>query len=224
MPDPSTPISPEPDLSAALEDAEGQALVEDILARKKLRNARERFFQQVVFGDVRTDGHGNVIPRELPDYWSSVKEAWDTHVEGKLTYTRSLNQPAMIGIDPAGGPESLVVWMDEYTRFFREQYQDPHLVVREVVEEWTLTPKQPEIPEVSSVRWSCKAPTGPVYSVGTYGWAMEQAESMQSPHVVEYNRKLALEYRGKVSRLSEFLGGKPGDYNHPEVPESSRRG
>lgn len=65
----------EHDLSAALEDAEGQALVQEILDRKRARNIRDRFFEQMVWGSVQTDGHGNVIPRPEPEHWAAIRTA-----------------------------------------------------------------------------------------------------------------------------------------------------
>lgn len=60
-------------LSAALEDAEGRALVQKILDRKEARNIRDRFFEQMMWGDVHTDGHGNVIPRPEPEHWAAIR-------------------------------------------------------------------------------------------------------------------------------------------------------
>ena len=159
---PSTPMPADPVLSAALEDAEGRTLVEDILFRKKLRNARERFFQQMVWGDVRTDGHGNVIPRELPEHWQHLKAAAVSG--GGVEYTRRLNRPATVRVGgrAAGkvsgqieGTRTAVAWLDEIARTLGKQLnRDPHLQVREVVTRYELTPALRTVPDVGPVRWA----------------------------------------------------------------------
>lgn len=160
---PSTPTSSDPVLSAALEDAEGRALVEDIIERKRLTNIRERFFQQMVWGDVQTDGHGNVIPRELPEYWQHLKAA--ALAGGGVEYTRNYNKPATlrVGGKASGkvsaqieGTREAIGWLDEHVRFLVEQYRDPYEGVREVVERERrdLTPVALTVPAVGPVRWA----------------------------------------------------------------------
>lgn len=62
-------------LSAALEDAEGHALVEKILADKEVRNAAEKARQLMLFGEYFEDEAGWVIPRETPEYWKELAAA-----------------------------------------------------------------------------------------------------------------------------------------------------
>lgn len=220
------------DLSAALEDAEGRKLADDIIARKKYRNIRDRFMQQLIWGDVLTDGHGNVIPRELPDYWASVKEAWDAHVEGKLTHTRALNRPAVTELR---GPMFHMTWTDELMthqtgvsmRVGGRGYGKRAAQI-EALRRWNSRPgvyHPKDVSRIGSVRWICPRPTdppAPVYAVGSYGWAMEQAIAFQSPYVVEHNRKLNAKVAAKVSAIHDILGVTPHGSNSPQVPEDAR--
>lgn len=205
MPAPSTPTPSEFDLSAALEDAEGKALAEAIIARKKYRNIRDRFMQQMMWGEVLTDGHGNVIPRELPDYWASVKEAWDARVEGNLMTheTGWRSRP-----------------LDEYAdSFLAEMHR--YAGVREVARKWLymdeLTRRRArlglDVPAVLSVRWVCKTPTAPVYAIGTNGWLMEQYQARLTPEMRKHNRRIAEENAAIMDRYADLLGVKPHGTN-----------
>lgn len=206
------PTSPEFSLSAALEDAEGAAMVEEIIERKRLHNIRERFFQQLAWGGVHTDGHGNAIPRELPEHWQSLREAAVNG--GGVSYTRSLNRPDVlrIGGHRAGkvsaqieGSRAVLYWLDEHVGFLAEEWRDPHQEVRDLV---VRTPwaEPSTVPEIGSVRWACKAPTAPVYAAGSNGWLVEQVELMQYPPTREYNRKLSEKEVELVSRFARGLG------------------
>lgn len=227
--DPST-STPEFSLSAALEDAEGRELADAIIARKKYRNIRDRFMQQLIWGDVLTDGHGNVIPRELPDYWASVKEAWDAHVEGKLTHTRSLNRPSVTELR---GPMFHMSWTDELMTH-ETGWRHPLIVggrghgkrLRQIeaLRRWNSRPEAfipHKAPDIGEVRWVCKPPTAPVYAVGTNGWLWEQAEARVSPEMREYNRKLESRYRAKVSGLLDLLGVTPNGSNNSQVQKDA---
>jgi hypothetical protein len=219
--DPSTPTSPEFSLSAALEDAEGRELADAIIARKKYRNIRDRFMQQLIWGDVLTDGHGNVIPRELPDYWASVKEAWDAHVEGKLTHTRSLNRPAVTELR---GPMFHMTWTDELMThetgwrnrllvggrgYGKNRARAESLRGREVITDFLAGIRGEDRPWASSIRWVCKPPTAPVYAVGTNGWLMEQAEARVTPAMREHNRRIGEQNAALYAKFADLLGVKP---------------
>jgi hypothetical protein len=216
---PSMPgTKPMLDLSAALEDAEGRELADAIIARKKYRNIRDRFMQQLVWGDVLTDGHGNVIPRELPDYWASVKEAWDAHVEGKLTHTRSLNRPAVTELR---GPMFHMTWTDE--AFPHPQRwivggrgHGKRMRQIEALRRWNSRPEAfipHKAPDIGEVRWVCKPPTAPVYAVGTNGWLMEQAEARVTPAMREHNRRIGEQNAALYAKFADLLGVTPHGSN-----------
>lgn len=199
-------------LSAALEDAEGHKLADDIIARKKWRNARDRLMQQLIWGDVLTDGHGNVIPRELPAYWSSVKDAWDNHVEAKVTHTRTLNRPP---VTVMRGPRFHMTWTDEPFRLVvggrghgKNLARQEWLRGRGIVTDFLAGIRGEDKPWASSITWVCKRPTAPVYAKGTMGWAMEQYEASLTPEMRAYNRKLASDNAALYDRAARALGLK----------------
>lgn len=219
------------DLSAALEDAEGRKLAQDIIDRKKWRNARDRFLQQLIWGDVLTDGHGNVIPRELPDYWASVKEAWDTHVEGKLTHTRSLNRPAVTELR---GPMFHMTWTDElmthetgWRPLAGGRGHGKRMRQIEALRKWNSRPEAfipHKAPDIGEVHWACRRPTAPVYAVGSNGWLMEQAALTQYPPMRDHNRKLNPRVADKVSALYDILGvGDHGSDDSQVQQDASHR-
>ena len=182
-------------LSAALEDAEGKTLVEDILFRKKLRNARERFFQQLVWGDVQTDGHGNVIPRELPEHWKPLQQA--AVAGGGVEYTRRLNRPDTVRIGGAmEGTRTAFAWLDEIHRQLHEKL-DAQAREREALEKLLTEAMARPVaaPEIGSVCWSYRAhPPRP----GTGAWFEAEASGIISgksniDQLVEKIRSIQLE-------------------------------
>lgn len=142
----------------------------------------------------------------------------------------------VMGIDPAGGPESAVVyvggrghgkvarmqaqlegsraaisWLDEYAAFIAELHRDPYKQVRDVVESARAVPKKQTAPAVETVRWACKSPTALVYPKGSMGWYAFMAEARMMDAFAEDNRKLNARWNAKVSAVQELLGvGKHG--------------
>lgn len=199
------------DLTAALNDPAGIDLVEGILERKKARNLRDRFFEQMVWGEVRTDGHGNVIPRPVPDYWASLDAALEKARARKITYTQKLNALPVLSIDPADGSEPTVMWVDEHLNLMTHaRGHGKTALARRWLERREigalLTDHRPApAPDIRSVRWECLSPTAKVHT-GKNGVLVERSHAYFKPAEWEHNRKLNQRYVDAVDMVHQILG------------------
>lgn len=187
--DPSSPTS-EPDLSAALEDAEGRALAEAIM--------RRRVTACTAAGLHSLDGC----------------QVCGVPVKGLMTHETGWRAPEKIGARVE------MTWQDVSYEFMAlmlgyssveemHKASEERRIFRETVEGWSTEPLPVNIPEIASVRWVCKAPTEPVYAEGTDGWLTEQVLARITPAQREYNRKLTKENAAVMDRFAKLLGVKP---------------
>lgn len=161
----------------------------------------EYYRQLMIYGSCQTDEDGVPVPREVPEHWHALGNALrgqsvtgylpsgvqvSGHRAGKRTMIKAILEGAGTSTPPDNGG---------FTLHGVPEYQpQPLKVIADVAPE--------------DVRWSCKRPTTPIYAVGTYGWAMEQAAARISPAEREYNRKLNAESAAMMASFAEMLGIK----------------
>lgn len=209
-------------MDAALNDAEGRRLVEDILRRKRLE--------------------------QLWGYYATFHPAYDPFkaTREKLAELSAETGKAVQYVQRLNGPSSLQVWVDEIQQW-RDAYApseysgmftaEARLMTHgtgwrysmliggrghgkrtaqiEALRKWNSRPAASiphKAPGIAGVRWICAKPTDPfppVYAPGSYGWMMEQYEARLTPAIREHNRKIREENAALMAEFADLLGVKP---------------
>lgn len=166
--DRSTPTSPEFDVSAALEDAEGRELVERIHDPANPRLARNRT-------NIYVSGRGygkTAMSKEWVELGAATEIEW-VDVAPELPTMMPTPLPASVEMTIENVSEEFYRLLFGATRAEMQEMARKRQELVDFAAGWRAAPPLGTAPAVGEVRWGCKPPTAPVYPPGSNGWYHE---------------------------------------------------